>query len=77
MQISKSLCNTFEYFFERIILVFSNDTAQAAFRTVLQDDGEVFFFVEEKELSGFQDIWMIQGDVKLGFFFWQYLYFFN
>jgi hypothetical protein len=69
VKVRQSFSSSFEDFSQQGIVALADEVAQTSFRTVLQDDGEVLFFVEEKELSGFQDVGVIQGDVKFGFLF--------
>ncbi len=69
MQVHKSFCDLFEYFSEGVIRTLANQVAQTSLWTVLQNDREVLFLVEEEELPCFQDVRMVQGDMHFCLFF--------
>ena len=69
VKVHQSFGDSFENLFQQGVVALADEVAQTAVRTVLEDDGEVLFFVEEKELSGFEDVGVIQSDVKFGFLF--------
>ena len=69
VKVHQSFGDSFENLSQQGVVALADEVAQTAVRTVFEDDGEVLFFVEEKELSGFEDVGVIESDVKFGFLF--------
>jgi hypothetical protein len=69
MEVNQSLSDFFHEFSALIWFEFANEVGKASIGAVLEhNDQELFLFVKE-ELSGLEDVWMIERDVHLSFFF--------
>jgi hypothetical protein len=59
----------FHDFSALIWVEFANEVGKTSVGTVLEDDDQELFLFVKEELSGFQDVGVIERDVHLGFFF--------
>ncbi len=69
MEVNQSLEDLFDDFLALILINFSNKFGQISIWAVFKDNDKVLLFFEEEELSGFDNVGVLKGDVHLSLFF--------